>query len=64
MKAYFLDVETLFYQVVKVHQNSVDNYLEDIIMHSVDMTADGQAREEIKELAEKINDVAYEMEDK
>ena len=47
-----------------MHQNTVDNYLEDIIMHSVDMTADGQAREEIKELAEKINDVAYEMEDK
>ena len=47
-----------------MHQNSVDNYLEDIIMNSVDMTADEQAREEIKELAEKINDVAYEMEDK
>ena len=54
----------LIVQVVKVHQNTVDGYLEDIIMNSVDITADEQAREEIKELAEKINDIAYEMEDK
>ena len=54
----------LLLQVVKVHQNTVDGYLEDIIMNSVDITADEQAREEIKQLAEKINDVAYEMEDK
>ncbi len=47
-----------------MHQSTVDSYLEDIIMDSVDATADQQAREEIQQLAEKINDVAYEMEDK
>ena len=31
-------------------------------MTSVDQTADKQARTEIRELATKINDVAYEME--
>lgn len=56
--------DEIFKQVVKVHQNSVDTYLENIILDSVDMTADAQARFEVKEMAEKINDVAYEMEDK
>lgn len=50
--------------MVKMHQNSVDTYLEDIILTSVDDTADRQAREEIHEMAEKINDVAYEIEEK
>ena len=51
-------------QVVKVHQNSVDTYLETIILDSVDNTADAQARMEISDMAERINDVAYDMEDK
>ncbi|XP_070549252.1 cilia- and flagella-associated protein 91-like [Ptychodera flava] len=56
--------DEIFKQVVKVHQNSVNTYLEDIIMMSVDYTADTQARAEIQELAAKINDIAYEMEDR
>jgi hypothetical protein len=51
-------------QVVKVHQRSVDTYLEDIILGSIDKTADEQARGEIMEQAEKINDLAYEIEDR
>ena len=51
-------------KVVKVHQNSVQTYLEDILMGSVDQTADLQARSEIMEMADKINDVAYDIEDK
>lgn len=47
-----------------MHQDSVDMYLHSIILNSVDDTADAQARFEISELAEKINDVAYEIEDK
>lgn len=47
-----------------MHQNTVDTYLEDVIMNSVDLTADEQARLEIKEQADKINDIAYEIEDK
>lgn len=50
--------------MVKVHQSSVDTYLEDMILLSMDVTADNQAREEVQVLAEQINDIAYEMEDK
>ncbi len=47
-----------------MHQGTVDSYLEDILMGAVDATADRQAREEVRQLADKINDVAYEMEDR
>ncbi|KAL3885253.1 hypothetical protein ACJMK2_025341 [Sinanodonta woodiana] len=56
--------DEIFKQVIKVHQDSVDTYLEDIILNSIDFTADRQAREEIQQMAEQINDVAYEMEDR
>lgn len=56
--------DEIFKQVVRVHQKSVDSYLENIILESIDRTAESQARLEISDLAEKINDVAYEMEDK
>ena len=42
----------------------MDTYLEDVILGAVDMTADTQAREEIQEQANRINDLAYEVEDK
>ena len=51
-------------QVVKVHQSTVDTYLEDIILASVDKTADLQAREEIRTLADTINDIAHDAENR
>jgi hypothetical protein len=51
-------------QVVKVHQSSVDTYLEDVILGAVDKTADQQARDEIKRHADGINDLAYVVEDR
>ena len=54
--------DEIFKQIVKVHQSTVDTYLEDIILSAVDSTADEQARAEVKEKADKINDLAYEME--
>ena len=56
--------DEIFKQLLKIHQTTVDTYLEDIIMTSVDDTADEQARDEIRALADKINDVAYEMEER
>ncbi|XP_074652837.1 cilia- and flagella-associated protein 91-like [Tubulanus polymorphus] len=56
--------DEIFKQVVKVHQMSVDTYLENVILNAVDTTADAQARSEIQETAIKINDIAYDMEDK
>lgn len=54
--------DEMFKQVVKVHQKTVDTYLEDIIMGTVNKTAEEQARREIQEKAIRINEVAYAME--
>lgn len=54
--------DEIFKQAIKVHQETVDSYLEDIIMEAVEKSADDQARKEIQELAEKVNEAAYEIE--
>ncbi|NWX21118.1 CFA91 protein, partial [Aegotheles bennettii] len=41
---------------------SIDNYLEDIILSSMEDTAEEQAKEEIQRIAVEVNDIAYEME--
>jgi len=56
--------DEIFKQVVKIHQQTVDTYLEDIIMESVQSTADEQARCEVQKYADKINDVAHRVEHK
>ncbi|NXY77741.1 CFA91 protein, partial [Glareola pratincola] len=48
--------------VVKMHQSTIDSYLEDIILNSMEKTAEEQAREEVQRMAVEINDIAYEME--
>jgi len=54
--------DEIFKQTVKVHQETVETYLEDIIMESVEQTADAQARREIQEMADRVNEAAYEIE--
>ncbi|XP_078088181.1 cilia- and flagella-associated protein 91 [Mustelus asterias] len=54
--------DEIFKQVVKVHQTTVDSYLEDILLKSVEDTAEDQARQEISRMADEINDIAYEIE--
>nr|XP_056704341.1 cilia- and flagella-associated protein 91 [Euleptes europaea] len=54
--------DEIFKQVVNIHQRTVDSYLEDVILNSMERTADEQSREEIQKVAMEINDVAYEME--
>lgn len=51
-------------QVVQVHQETVDLYLEDIIFETLEQTADQQAREEIRRRAKEVNDIAYAMEER
>ncbi|KAF7234879.1 Cilia- and flagella-associated protein 91 [Varanus komodoensis] len=46
----------------QIHQSTVDSYLEDIILSSMETAAEDQAREEIQSLAVQVNNVAYEME--
>ena len=48
--------------LLQVHQGSVDTYLEDIILQSVESTADQQAREEIRQQADNINKIAHDFE--
>ncbi|XP_039913111.1 cilia- and flagella-associated protein 91 [Hirundo rustica] len=54
--------DALFRQVVNVQDRTIDTYLEDIILSSMERTAEEQAREEIQKRAVEINDIAYEME--
>ncbi|XP_058030199.1 cilia- and flagella-associated protein 91 isoform X4 [Ahaetulla prasina] len=54
--------DEIFRQVVKVHQKTVDSYLEDVILNSMESTAEEQSREEIQRMAVEINNIAYEME--
>uniref|UniRef100_A0A671N6W5 Cilia- and flagella-associated protein 91 n=1 Tax=Sinocyclocheilus anshuiensis TaxID=1608454 RepID=A0A671N6W5_9TELE len=53
--------DEIFKQVVKVHQDTVDMYLEDVILGSINQTADAQAREEIHRKAEELNNITYAM---
>uniref|UniRef100_A0A8C7FN77 Cilia- and flagella-associated protein 91 n=1 Tax=Oncorhynchus kisutch TaxID=8019 RepID=A0A8C7FN77_ONCKI len=53
--------DEIFKQVV--HQETVDLYLEDIILGTLDQTADQQARQEIRRVAEEVNNIAYAMEE-
>lgn len=46
-----------------IHQDTVDMYLEDVILGSINQTADAQAREEIHRKAEELNDITYAMEE-
>lgn len=51
-------------QVVQVHQETVDMYLEDIILGTIEHIADQQAREEIHKRAKEVNDIAYAIEER
>ena len=49
---------------MQVHQETVDLYLEDVILETLEQTADQQAREEIRKRAKEVNDIAYAMEER
>ncbi|XP_023192298.1 cilia- and flagella-associated protein 91 [Xiphophorus maculatus] len=55
--------DEIFREIVQVHQESVDMYLEDMILRNVDYLAEQQAREEIHKKAQQLNDIAYAMEE-
>ncbi|KAA0715980.1 Cilia- and flagella-associated protein 91 [Triplophysa tibetana] len=55
--------DEIFKQVVKIHHDTVDMYLEDVILHSINRTADAEAREEIHHMAEELNNITYAMEE-
>lgn len=53
--------DEIFKQLLKTHQDSVDTYLEDVILQSINKVSNEKAREEIRKQAEIINDIAYDM---
>ena len=50
--------------MLKMTQNTVDSYLEDVILASTYDTASEQARFDIQEQAVMIDEIAFEMETK
>lgn len=46
---------------MRVHQSSVDSYLEDVILLSLEQTATEQARAEVRRQADIINTVAHQF---
>ena len=56
--------DEIFKQMMRVHQGGVVTYLEDVIISSMQATADQQARQEIAKKAEVINEVAAQFEHK
>lgn len=51
-------------QVVQVHQETVDLYLEDIILETLERTVDQQAREDIHRRAQEVNNTAHTTDDR
>ena len=56
--------DEIFKQLLKTQQSSVETYLEDCILESINKVANDKAREEINDMTLKINEVAYELEEK
>lgn len=57
-------LRTCLLQVVQVHQETVDLYLEDIILETLETTTDQQAREDIHRRAQEVNNLAFTMEER
>lgn len=60
----YVHVPNIVSQVVQIHQDTVDLYLEDIILGTMEQIADRQAREEIHKKAKEVNNIAYAMEER
>jgi len=54
--------DEIFKQVIGVHQETVDSYLTNIISGAIEATAEEQARQEVEKMADKINQVAHDIE--
>ena len=48
-------------QTVHVHAGTVDSYLEEVILHAMESTADQQARLEVRRQADTINTIAHQF---
>ena len=53
--------DEIFRQFIGVHQETVESYLEDIIISSTDETAEIQARQYVAEYADKLNTIVDDL---
>ncbi|KAJ9588344.1 hypothetical protein L9F63_018270 [Diploptera punctata] len=53
--------DEIFKQLVKVHQDTVDMYLEDLVMESMDWVAEAEARHHVRDVAQKIDKAAEQV---
>ena len=56
-----IEEDEIFRQIVGVHQETVDGYLEDIVLESIHKTATMQARNEVQEYAKKVDQLAHSL---
>lgn len=54
--------DEVFRQVMSIHQETVDSFLESVITGSVNRVASQQAREQVREYASRITEVVDELE--
>lgn len=54
--------DDVFKQLITVHQETVESYLEDVISECIDQSSNIEAREKVREYADKINSVVDEIE--
>ena len=53
--------DEIFKQIISVHQETVESYLEDIIIQASDETAHIQARQSVTDYAEKLNQIVDDL---
>lgn len=51
--------DEMFKQIVKIQQETVDLYLEDILKEGMEFASDSEAKEYVDKLAKKIDEEAY-----
>lgn len=54
--------DAVFRQIMQINKETVDSYLEDIILESVNMTSSKIARDQVYDYAEKINQIIDDLE--
>nr|CAD7453770.1 unnamed protein product [Timema tahoe] len=52
--------DEMFKQTLKVHQDTVDLYLEDVILDALDWVSEQEARQHVRQMARRIDEAAYE----
>jgi hypothetical protein len=55
--------DAIFKQMAQTHHETVDSYLENVILSSTEKTSDIQSRQNVKEYAVKLNEIVQSLPD-